>query len=130
MVATTVVLASAAMRRLSLVFVAFAACVGAGRSVFVTPLNPSPRPFTPRKPSAVEMYTTARPERPYIEVATLESPDINDIRYKAGDIGCDAVLVTRMGTMQVDTVATCVVWKDVPPPAAGNELLPPPTGQP
>jgi hypothetical protein len=67
-------------------------------------LNAPPRPMTPRQPLAVEMFTTRVPDRPYVEVAMIEtqqgalSPEtpseIFDIlRERAAEMGCDGVVL-------------------------------------
>ena len=102
------------MRRFSFMVasvLSFAAACDIHAYVVVRPLNPSPTPLVARPPEKVEMYTTAAPTRAYVEVGQLESSDPYEIRRKAGQIGCDALIVMRPGTDHVDTVATCVVWK-------------------
>ena len=88
-----------------------AAC---GPKVSVTPLNPSPHPFTPRDPMAVEIYTTGLPQRPYVEVAALSAKGgsaedhVPAMREEAGKRGCDALVFT---TMPRDATSTGYNWK-------------------
>jgi len=98
-------------------FVAAMACTlvaACGPKVSVTPLNPSPRPFTPRNPMAVEIYTTGLPQRPYVEVAALSAKGGNAeehvpaMRDQAGKMGCDALVFTAMPR---DATATGYNWK-------------------
>ena len=97
--------------------VAGAACAllaACGPKVSVTPLNPSPRPFTARHPMSVEIYTTGLPQRPYVEVAALSAKGGNAeehvpaMRDEAGKMGCDALVFT---TMPRDATATGYNWK-------------------
>jgi hypothetical protein len=88
--------------------------VACGPTISTTPLNPSPRPFTPRNPMAVEIYTTGLPQRPYVEVAALSAKGGNAeehvpaMREEAGKMGCDALVFT---TMPRDATATGYNWK-------------------
>ncbi len=81
------------------------AMAGCGHTVTYTALNAAPRPLTPRAPSAVELYMTAQPTRPSVEVGYFEieqqSPTsggtpamIAELRQRAGRIGCDALVLT------------------------------------
>jgi hypothetical protein len=106
-----------------------------------TMTNPSPRELEARKPAEVEVYLVKTPDRPFQEVAIIESsgPDksVEDIRRKAAQVGCDAVLVrdggqavtgngwmfASLGIMSASSSPTyraaCVVFLDAPktPPA-------------
>jgi hypothetical protein len=102
-------------KSLALVFVAACALLAAcGPKVSVTPLNPSPRPFTPRNPMAVEIFTTGLPPRPYVEVAALSAKGgdaeehVPKMREEAGKLGCDALVFT---TMPRDATATGYNWR-------------------
>ncbi len=76
----------------------------------------------PARPDAeVEMYTSARPSRPYVEVASLGGwSELVDVRAKAGQLGCDSLIVvdppTAAGTTGTTGTATCVAWIEPPPP--------------
>ncbi|CAN5916941.1 hypothetical protein BH11MYX4_BH11MYX4_60920 [soil metagenome] len=105
------------------------------------PLNAAPRPMTPRDPDKVTVFQTQRPDRPYVEVATIEvvSPNgptsaMERLRQEAGERGCDALVLT--GTKDSTTITatnrtvtstqnsgyrgTCIVFTDgdAPPPVA------------
>jgi hypothetical protein len=101
-------------RSISVAALAGALLVACGPSISVTPLNPSPRPFTPRNPMAVEIYTTGLPQRPYVEVAALSAKGgkaeehVPAMREEAGKMGCDALVFT---TMPRDATATGYNWK-------------------
>lgn len=112
-------LASATMTRFLSIVCAIALAGCFGPYTRVTPLNPSPRPVTPRPAMAVEMYTTNTPTRPYVETASLEWNDSTAARERAGQLGCDALVVVRQGSGSVLSAGTCVVWNDQPATAAG-----------
>lgn len=121
------------------VLLAAVALAGCGPEVSFTPLNPSPRPFAPRDPMSVEVYTTALPQRPYVEVAALSAKGghanehVGAMRDEAGKLGCDAIVFTTMSTDATATgynwksssttttransgsSATCVMWTEAPP---------------
>lgn len=90
-------------RSFSLLFlgVALTAC---GTSVEYVPLNASPRPLTARSPQSVAIYMTSVPDRPYVEIGTIESQqreysfdgagDIYEkMREEAGRQGCDGLVI-------------------------------------
>lgn len=87
---------------LSIATLALLAC---GTTTKYTPTNPSPSQMVPKAADAVHVFTTAKPDRPFVEVGILQSrqasiisvhdmPDIiQHMRAEAGSIGCDAVLI-------------------------------------
>jgi hypothetical protein len=110
---------------------ALAAC---GPTVRSQPLNPSPYPLTARPAMAVQVYTTALPEFPYIEVAALTAEGghadehYGALRDYAGRLGCDALVFTATprqasstgivwgkgvasSSTNTGSSATCVVWR-------------------
>lgn len=115
--------------------------VACGPTIRVTALNPSPRPFAARPPMSVEVFTTALPQRPYVEVAVLSAKGgkaeehFPKMREQAGAMGCDALVFTAMprdatssgynwksggvttATTNSGSSATCVVWTDSTPAA-------------
>lgn len=103
-----------AARSLLVPLAACALLAACGPKVTVTPLNPSPRPFTPRNALAVEIFTTGLPQQPYVEVAALSAKGGNAeehvpaMREEAGKMGCDALVFTSMPR---DATATGYNWK-------------------
>lgn len=96
---------------------------------YVVPLNPAPRAMPARPAAEVEMYTTGRPPRPYVEVASLNGwNELAAARARAGQLGCDALIVvtapTAVGTTGTTGTATCVAWLD-PAPPTGDQAAPP-----
>lgn len=87
---------------LSLLLVTVAAC---GTTIRSVPLNPSPRPMYPRPAAEVQVFSTALPHHPYVEVATVQGrqasryslhrlPDvIQSMREEAGRYGCDGLVL-------------------------------------
>jgi len=81
--------------------------LGGGTFVRATPLVPSPRPLVPRPAASVDVFAGAPPSVAHVHVALLEAtqeagfdrqgPDymVQRLREKAGELGCDAVLVKR-----------------------------------
>ena len=115
-----------APRSLLVVGAACALLSACGPTVHVSPLNPSPRPFTPRNPMAVEVFTTGLPQRPYVEVAALSAKGgkaeehFPAMREEAGKMGCDALVFTSMPRDSTATGYNCVVWTDgAPGPGPG-----------
>jgi len=111
----------------------FALGLTACAKVDYIPLNASPRPMAPRDPEKVIIFQTRRPDRPYVEVATIEvvSPQssgaaMERLRQEAGEHGCDALVLT--GTKDSTTITatnrtvtstenrgyrgTCIVFTD------------------
>ncbi|HKA91924.1 MAG TPA: hypothetical protein VKE22_29880 [Haliangiales bacterium] len=128
------------MRRLaSLLFLA--AC---GTTITAVPTNRPLRVMSPRDPMSVEMFTSGIPQRPYVEVAYLESQQESDLsfdnaptvmmkmREEAGKMGCDGLIIggandavvggTFRGTGSTTTLrgyrGTCIQWTDGPQAAA------------
>ncbi len=78
---------------------------GCGTTVTSTPLNPSPRPLMARSPDSVELFSSAPPSRPYVDVAYLEAEQDSDLsadrtpafiahlRERAATMGCDGVVL-------------------------------------
>jgi hypothetical protein len=109
------------------------AAAGCGTFVTATPLNPPPRPLTPRGFESIQVYSSAPPSRPYIDVALLEVEQTHDLnqqgtdlmiqrlREQAGTMGCDAVVIGGMRERGRETNAfdsgsttlhaTCIVYK-------------------
>jgi hypothetical protein len=99
--------------------------------VRVLPLNPAPRTLPSRDPMSVEVFTTSRPLRPYIEISSFTAgsgvgdEDITDMRYEAGSLGCDALVMTVISTsFDMRSTGTCVVWNDPPAPPPQTPVAP------
>ncbi len=84
-----------------------------------TQLNPIPSTAHRRAPEQVEVLASGPPTRPHVDVAILTTsrgPDwaevgIADLRTRAGELGCDAIVVTQElehGYAQLS--ATCVAY--------------------
>jgi len=86
--------------------------VGCGTSVRATQINPAPRPMTARPPETVELFTTNRPTRPYVDVAFLEAeqsssysthetPEIlTELRVRGAQMGCDAIIFNGVSSRE------------------------------
>ena len=83
---------------------------GCGTSIQATQLNAAPRPMSPRPAASVELFTTARPTQPYVDVALIEAEQsssysghdtpemLAELRVRAGDMGCDAIIFNGMSS--------------------------------
>jgi hypothetical protein len=86
------------------------------------PLNPSPRALKARAPSVVELFTTSKPLKQYVEVGMIEVQDVSgltsnesvfaDLRAEAARRGCDAVIVTGRTETIKGYGGTCIVYED------------------
>src|SRR5262245_59658682 len=84
---------------------ALLAATGCGTSITATALNQSPKPLAPRSPESVEIFASAPPGRPYVDVAYLEAEQQSDmsvdgigafitkLRRRAAEMGCDGVVL-------------------------------------
>ncbi len=78
---------------------------GASTSVQTTALHQPPRPLVPRRPEAIEIFSKGPPAEPHVDVALfavertrgLDAPGTDSmiwsLRERAGEIGCDAVVL-------------------------------------
>jgi hypothetical protein len=92
--------------------------------VSTTPLNPSPRKLVPRRPEQVEMFSSAPPARPHVDVSFIElnqdlaSPTelITNLRTQAAQMGCDAMVISGRLSSESKNAAygTCVVYTGSP----------------
>jgi hypothetical protein len=93
------------MNRAVLMLLALGGVAGCGHSLTYTALNAPPRPLAPRAPSSVELYMTAPPTRPNVDVGYFEieqrspasggTPEmISKLRARAAEVGCDALVLT------------------------------------
>jgi hypothetical protein len=118
---------------------ALVCCLAAcGTTVQYTPTNAPPRPMRARPPGTVELFTSSKPDRPFVEVGILEAQQsskystdrmpeiIAELRKEAAKIGCDAIMMTGAadqvtGDEKVTTTlkgyrGTCIMWKTRPKP--------------
>jgi hypothetical protein len=92
---------------------------GCGTSIRYTALNHPPRRLSPRPAEAVRVYTSAKPDQPYMDVGLLEASQesgfsldetkeiIASLRQRAGQMGCDALIIN--GTSHKAGVAESVL---------------------
>jgi hypothetical protein len=120
--------------RCALVVVAFlGGC--ADTSAAYTPLNVPPRPVQARTPDEVQVFSSAPPERPHVDVGLItvqegdgdETPAalIGLLRQVAAERGCDAVVVAPPGSKTAEAFfgmrsyqvfsGTCLVYGIAPP---------------
>ena len=112
------------------VLLSVAAC---GTTIDYMPINAPPRAMAPRAPESVEIFTDARPEKPFVDVGILEAQQqssasqdnaatvLQKLRQAAADRGCDAVVLDgsndkvvgdRTGTTTLKGYrATCIVYR-------------------
>jgi hypothetical protein len=119
---------------------ALLALVGCGTTVRTIMINQPPRPMQPRPVEEVQLFTSAPPTRPYIDVAYLEAEQDSEwssdetpvfftkLRERAANLGCDAVVIGNpthrdkpgLGmhedgrNMVTGQTATCVMYTDEP----------------
>jgi hypothetical protein len=91
------------LRLFSILLVCFAAACGT--RVSTVPLNAAPGPMRARGAEEVHLYTSGRPARNYHEVAMVEAQQesiysldgeetvFSKLRRKAGEMGCDGLIV-------------------------------------
>jgi hypothetical protein len=114
----------------------FLVTAGCGTKLSYMPLNTSPRTLTARDPGTVEMFTSSKPERPFVEVGMLEAQQesvasldsettvFSKLREDGASRGCDGLVVTGGNDAVVVTGhgssttlrgyrATCIVYKEV-----------------
>jgi hypothetical protein len=102
----TTVRSSGLVRFVPLALASLCLLSGCGTAVGYTPLNAPPRPPSPRPAAQVEVFTSATPPRPFVEVGFFEARDltaygsngpgamIEAMRASAGERGCDGLVVT------------------------------------
>ena len=127
--------------------------LGCGTYVTATPINPAPRPLVPRSPDSVEVFASGAPSEPFVDIALLEVTQhegfnrqgldyiIEQLRARAGELGCDAVFIKGMDEHLGDDdalaildpdatqlFASCLVYVRQPPAATEKQTSssPPP----
>ncbi len=115
-----------------IILILFAA-VGCGTTVKHVELNPSPHAMIAKSPEQVEVFTSTKPERAFVEVSMIEAqqssafstdtlPDIiRGLRAKAAMMGCDGIIITSSSDQVVGNQygtatlkgyrATCIAYK-------------------
>jgi hypothetical protein len=119
-----------------LILVALSALAGCGISTYTTLLRQPPHAVAPRNPEAVEIFAAGPPTRPHVDLAFLEAdedtgtgaegsgPIIAKLRARAGQLGCDALVLgapfsridsftTTLSGVATDRrglAATCIVY--------------------
>jgi hypothetical protein len=100
------------MRRLAKLFILLLPLACCGTYVTFTRINPAPRMMVPRSPESVELYASGPPTRLHVDVAILEVEQtrslnergtnlmIDALRAKAGQIGCDAIVLGSVADHQ------------------------------
>ena len=83
-----------------------AGCVTASQTF--TPLNPLPRDLKAHRPDQVEVFSSAPPQRPHVDVGLItveegladQTPTelISALRQIAADLGCDALVLAPPGS--------------------------------
>lgn len=133
--------------RRSLVLSLVLVSTGCGIHTEYIPMNTPPRPLAPRPPEQVEMFSSQKPSRPYVEVGTIEvqqqayngstaSSIVTTLRAEGGRRGCDGLVMLGAndalfvagssgpngGSVSSRTLkgyrASCIVYTEpMPPPA-------------
>ncbi len=114
---------------------------GCGTRLAYMPLNSPPRAMQPRTPESVVMFTSSKPDRPYIEVGVIEAQQESQysvdesedvflkMRRHAAERGCDGLILLggndrvegqqtgHWGSTYTLTGyrATCIVYRDGAP---------------
>lgn len=119
--------------RASLVSAALLGLVGCGPQIYAEPLNAPIRPMVAKDPSEVPLLTQ-RPDRPFVEVSTLEivaaQTDLTSgtlfskLRVSGAWRGCDAVILVGRSDreplfergIREGYLASCIQFVDGPPP--------------
>jgi hypothetical protein len=114
---------------------------GCGTRITYTEVASPPRPMSPKSADEVQVFSTAPPDRPYVEVGLIEAQQASEysldnessviakLRAAAAERGCDAIMLTGQadsivgsssvsrgsGSGSVGTLegysATCLVWQ-------------------
>jgi hypothetical protein len=105
---------------------ALAALTSGCTAEYFTPLRPPPHAVVARDPSQIEIFSSAPPTRPYVDVALLYvraysfDAAITGFRNVAAAHGCDAVV------LGASLSATCIMYIESPQFAATMPPPPPP----
>jgi len=91
-------------RTLSLLVSGLVVLAGCAPTVAFMPLNTPPHTLEERAPASVEVYSTNRPTKPYVEVGVIQTESIlvggnssleliEAVRTEGAKHGCDAVVI-------------------------------------
>jgi hypothetical protein len=103
----------------SLVLVIGLAGCAAGTYIYPITIQPPPHAMAPRPPQSVEVYSSGRPERPFVDVAYLEAAVnsyegldnvVGDLRTRAAAMGCDGIIFNGRDA-KLQFAATCIVFR-------------------
>jgi hypothetical protein len=105
------------MKRIGLALVLLSGCVG---TTFNTiPVNAPPTAMKARPVDKVEVFSSDRPQKPYVDVAyleadvtALEGPNnvVADLRARAAALGCDAIIFNGRDAKS-GYAANCIVYR-------------------
>jgi hypothetical protein len=119
-------------------------------TVTYTPLNVPPHELRARRPEQIEVFSSAPPERPHVDVGLIsvqegtggyETPAtlVWALRQSGAEKGCDALLLAPPSSTNTPTdlisversfqvySATCIVYRTTPPGDAGATFIPTPS---
>jgi hypothetical protein len=126
------------MRTRLLALVVVAAC---GTNLSQTQINPAPHAMTARSPASVEIFASAPPTRPHVDVAILQAQQqayslddqadmIRQLREQAAQLGCEALVINGADNGSFGDhhntwtlhgyFATCIAYTDAPPSLANR----------
>src|SRR5262245_53310535 len=83
------------------------------------PLNDAPGVMPPRSPDAVDVYASAAPTRPHVDVALLSvdvctacgaSRRLELLRDEAAEMGCDALFVRSLAARNASGTCIAYTW--------------------
>lgn len=106
-----------------------------GTTVTAVQTNTPPRQMYPRSPLSVDVFSSAMPTRPYMDIGILEAQQssalsqdqlpeiINALKEKAGELGCDGIVLNdsanwvKASHLVKGFRATCILYTDKLQPA-------------
>jgi hypothetical protein len=98
--------------------------VGCGTRIDFIPMNTAPRAMSARTPESVQVFATAPPDRPYVEVGSIEAqqesalsldnnPEVmQKLRQYAAEHGCDGIVVNGTNNAVVGASPTATAGTD------------------
>src|SRR5690349_10178251 len=102
--------------RTTVLLVVLAGCVHVDSAA----INPPPHRLAPRAPATVDVFASAPPERPHVDVALVTASSggrglpalVEAIRERAAELGCDAIVLSGSAGKNRGLLASCVVYTD------------------